>query len=346
MAKLLTNEEMTLFCDQISMILKAGITPHEGLMDLLEDTEGKEGKEIIEKMLKKCEEGASFYNAVKETEVFPKYALDMIRIGEKSGNLEEVMKSLSFHYRREENIKNGIKNAVTYPFIIVLMMLAVLTVLIVKVLPVFNKVFIQLGSHLSGLSDVMLKAGNWLGTYSAVFIAIVAILIIAYMIFTLTGPGKKIRAGIFSRLGFTRDIYDKIAAGRFAAGMSLSMYASLDMSEGLEMMEELVDNPEFAKKIAECKRMTDEGHTFAESLTESKIFPSKYARMVNVGYKTGSTEKVLEDIANIYEEEVDNKINSIIAVLEPSLVIILSIVVCMILLSVMLPLMSIMTNLG
>lgn len=344
--KYLNNDEMALFCDQMAMILKAGITPHEGLMDMLEDTESKEGKELIQIMLDKCELGASFYDSVLESNVFPKYALDMIKIGEKSGNLEEVMRSLAFHYRREENIKQGIKNAVTYPFIIVLMMLAVILVLVVKVLPIFNKVFIQLGTQMTGFSNAMLHVGTTISNYSTLLVGIVILFIGIYLYMTVIPNGIALRIKLFSKMKLTRGIYDKIAAGRFAAGMSLSMYAGLDMDEGMEMMEELVDNPEFAKKVKKCRELSASGYTFSDSLAIAEVFPSKYSRIVSVGYKTGSTENALEKVATIYEEEVDNKMSSIISFLEPTLVIVLSIIVCLILLSVMLPLMAIMTGIG
>lgn len=344
--KVFNNEEMMLFCDQMAMILQAGITPHEGLMDMLEDTSNKEGQEILQLMIDKCEIGASFYDAISGTGVFPKYALDMINIGEKSGNLEEVMRSLAFHYRREENIKQEIKNAVTYPFIIVLMMLVVILVLVVKVLPVFNQVFIQLGSRMTGFSSLMLGVGVNISNYSTLFIGIIILLIGIYMYMTVNPQGIAMRAKIFSRFPLTKGIYEKIAAGRFAAGMSLAMYAGLDMDEGMGMMEELVDNPVFLEKIQDCREISAEGKTFADALSMSEIFPAKYSRMISVGYKTGSTEKALEKVANIYEEEVDSMMSRIISILEPTLVIVLSVIVCLILLSVMLPLMAIMSGIG
>ena len=122
----LNNEELAMFCDQMAMVLDAGISPMEGIMVMNEDTENEEGREILDLIQEKCDEGSSFHKALATSRVFPKYALDMVEIGEKSGKLDEVMRSLAAHYRREENIAKGIKNAVTYPFIIIAMMLIVI----------------------------------------------------------------------------------------------------------------------------------------------------------------------------------------------------------------------------
>lgn len=344
--KLLSNKELSMFCDQIAMILNAGISPMEGVTIMLEDALSTEGKEILSVILEHCNRGESFHASVSASGVFPKYALDMIEIGEQSGKLEDVMHALAFHYNREESIAQGIKNAVTYPFLIVAMMLIVILVLIIKVLPIFNQVFVQLGSEMTGFSKGLLNLGTTISNYSMLFVIIFLAILAAYVFFAKTKIGKSAFASFCTIFFATRNFYDKIASGRFASGMALTMSAGLDTDASLEMVQRLVDNNTMAEKIEKCRELIKDGSSFAEALVESEIFTSMYGRMLTIGYKTGSIDKVLEKIADAYEDEVDNRINSIITVLEPTLVIILSVVVCMILLSVMLPLMGIMSSIG
>lgn len=344
--KQLNNQELSMFCDQIAMILNAGITPMEGVSIMLEDTTSAEGKEILKVISQKCNEGESFHHSVEASGVFPKYALDMIEIGEQSGKLEEVMKSLAFHYNREENIARGIKSAVTYPLMIVAMMLVVILVLVVKVLPIFNDVFKQLGTEMTGFSKGMLNFGEGVSKYALVIVIIAVVLIAAIFILTKTNEGRAKLRGFLSRFFATRTLYDKIASGRFASGMALTMSAGLNTDESLSMVCNLVNNEDMDAKVEKCKEMMQKGFSFADALCNTGIFTSMYARMITVGYKTGSLDKVLERIATGYENEVDEKIANLISVLEPTLVIILSVVVCLILLSVMLPLMGIMTQIG
>jgi len=344
--KYLSNQEMSMFCDQIAMILNAGISPMEGVSMMLDDTTSEEGKEILKEISDRCNLGESFHSSVEASGVFPKYALDMIRIGEQSGKLEEVMRSLSSHYNREENIAIGIKNAVTYPLIIVSMMFAVILVLVIKVLPIFNDVFKQLGTEMTGFSKGMLDFGQLVSKYALVLIVIAGIIIIGVFLLTRTNAGKLRLYNFMSRFFATKSMYDKIASGRFASGMALTMSAGLDIDDSLELVTNLVDNKDMQEKIANCKEKMSEGMPFAEALCETKIFSSMYSRMITVGYKTGSVDKVLEKIADGYEQEVDDRITNMISILEPTLVIILSVIVCMILLSVMLPLMAIMSGIG
>jgi len=342
--KTLNNEEMSYFCDQMAMIIEAGITPMEGISIMLEDTENEEGREVLRAINEKCEAGESFYNAVSASGAFPKYALDMIELGEKTGKLEEIMKSLAFHYSREYNIAQSIKSAVTYPFIIIAMMLVVILVLIIKVLPIFNEVFIQLGSELTGFSKRMMDFGMLLSKYAIVFAGVVILLAIVIFISSRTAKGRKFLGktlGVF--VGFKK-INSAIAAGRFASGMSLAINAGSDIDESLELVSRLVDDDDMKAKAEKCRKLTSEGKSLSASLYEAGIFSSLYSRMIMIGDKTGSLDKVLENIADEYENIVSTKINKLISILEPTLVIVLSTIVCFILLSVMLPLMAVMNT--
>ena len=277
---------------------------------------------------------------------FPKYMVDMCEIGETTGRLEEVMDALCTYYEREESIAKSIRNAVTYPLIMVVMMVMVIGVLIVKVLPIFNQVFIQLGSEMTGFSESIMNLGTIIGRYSFIIIGVAAVLIVIYLIMRNTAAGQKTMQRWNTSFFATKNLNAKIASGRFASAMSLMLASGLDTDQSLDMVAKLVDNEYIRAKINKCKQYIGEGTNFSESLVKAEIFSGVYARMVNVGFKTGSVDTVMKKLAERYEEEVDTSMSNIIAVLEPTLVAVLSIVVGMILLSVMLPLMSIMSSIG
>ncbi|MBQ9247611.1 MAG: type II secretion system F family protein, partial [Ruminococcus sp.] len=237
-------------------------------------------------------------------------------------------------------------SAVTYPMMIVGMMLIVILVLVIKVLPIFNDVFKQLGTEMTGFSKGMLNFGTAVSRYALVIVIVAAVLIAAVFILTKTAAGRAKLRSFLSKFVATRGLYDKIAAGRFASGMALTMSAGLDTDESLAMVSNLVDNSDMIEKINKSKEFMAEGKSFADALSMSGIFYNMYSRMISVGFRTGSVDKVLEKIAVGYDEEVDEKMSNLISVLEPTLVIILSVVVCLILLSVMLPLMGVMGSIG
>ena len=148
--KTLSNTELTTFCSQFSLILRSGISSLEGLSIMLEDTPEGDGTVLLKGMIATMEETGSLYEALITSKVFPPYLCSMVEIGEQSGRLDDVMASLSEHYHREEEMARNIKSAVTYPLVMLGMMMVVIFVLIVKVLPVFNEVFSSLAPGLPG----------------------------------------------------------------------------------------------------------------------------------------------------------------------------------------------------
>lgn len=138
---LLSLSEIAAFCSQIAMILKAGISMSEGMAIIEEDMKNPHGKAIMQQLHQSVDEGSTLHQAMASTGKFPKYVMDMTQIGETTGRLEEVMDSLNAYYEREEAIAQSIRSAITYPVIMLLMMVAVISVLVVKVLPIFNQVF-------------------------------------------------------------------------------------------------------------------------------------------------------------------------------------------------------------
>ena len=344
--KNLSNPEIASFCSQMAMMLRAGISPTECTRILLSDTQDNDGRDILQSILDVCTKGESFSSAVAAPHVFPDYVLHMVLLGEQSGNLDSVMQSLSDYYEKEEEIASSIKSAVRYPLIMIVMMIIIIFVMITRVLPIFQQVFHQLGGEINGFSAVLLRLGTTLNRYSILFAAILLILSVSYYVASHTRAGKSLITKMLMRFPITRDFYDKVSAGRFANGMALTLSSGLDTYSSLDLVNLMVDNTKMSTKIAQCRKNIEEGDNFAEALVKAGIFSNLYSRMVSVSYKSGSIDVAMKKIAENYEKETDQKLHSIIATLEPTLVIILSLIVGMILLSVILPLIGIMSSIG
>ena len=140
-----SNIELSSFCGQTALILKSGISVTEGLTIMLEDAASPEEKEVLESLLESVQETGQLYQAMENTKIYPSYMIHMVQIGEETGTLDEVMESLRNHYEREDSISKSIRNSITYPMIMTGMMAVVIVVLLVKVMPIFNQVFIQHG---------------------------------------------------------------------------------------------------------------------------------------------------------------------------------------------------------
>ena len=344
--KPLSNAELASFCGQLAMILRSGISALEGLSIMREDVPAGDGRKLLEDMTGIMETGGSFSDAVENAGCFPAYMCNMIRLGDQSGRLDDVLGSLSAYYRREEELARSIKSAVTYPLVMLGMMVAVMLVLIIKVLPVFNQVFRQLGAGLTGVSGAVLRMGEAMSRYSVVFVIVAAAVAAVCAYFLASRKGRAQIRRFSTRFFGTKKLSEKIACARFASGMHLALGSGLNIDESLDTVSRLVEHPTVGQKTQTIRKMVAEGGSLADAITQTGMFTGVYARMVNIGVKTGAIDEVMRQIAEQYDDEIEQNMQSVIAKLEPTLVAILSVAVGMILLSVMLPLMGIMSNIG
>lgn len=344
--KPLSNAELASFCGQLAMILRSGISALEGLSIMREDIPSGDGRKLLDGMIDCMETGGSFHEAVETGGCFPAYMCNMLQLGDQSGHLDDVMESLASYYRREDALARSIKSAVTYPLVMLGMMVAVMLVLIVKVLPVFNQVFRQLGAGLTGVSGAVLRMGQSMSRYSVVFVLVAVAVAAVCAYFIATRKGREQMRRFSTRFFGTRKLSEKIACARFASGMHLALSSGLNIDESLDTVSRLVEHPTVGQKIQTIRRLVAEGGSLSDAITQTGMFTGVYARMINIGVKTGSADEVMRQIAEQYDDEIEQSMADAISKVEPTLVAILSVAVGMILLSVMLPLMGIMSNIG
>ncbi|MBQ7926896.1 MAG: type II secretion system F family protein [Lachnospiraceae bacterium] len=339
-----SNSEISAFCGQMALILKSGISSIEGLSIMLEDAVHQNDREFLQRVYQKLVETGSLCQAISSTGVFPPYMLQMLEIGEQTGNMDDCMEHLSQHYAREHSISQSLRHSIIYPFIMTGMMVVVIIVLLVKVMPIFNQVFIQLGTEMTGFSKTLMDIGNVINHYSVALVILLALIVLFVIFCTHTETGRTLSAVLKHKLPFLRTLQDNAMACRFASGMALTLSSGLDTRQSLHLAGALNNDPYFSKKMEMCFQYLESGMDMYKSIHAAGIFSGVYARMASLGAKTGTMDRVMEQIATRYQEEVDERIQNLLAILEPTLVIILSLFVGIILLSVMLPLIGIMSS--
>src|SRR5699024_3512329 len=191
------------------------------------------------------------------------------------------------YYEREANIASAIRHAVTYPMIMVVMMLFIILLLLTRVLPVFHQVLHQFGTGVTGISKTLMDIGTAMNQYSVVFVVLFLLLAAAFLFFSRTANGRELFLKASSKLRLSHGINDKTAAYRYAGGMALTLRSGLTTEESLAMAGSLSKNPVFQEKLDKCRSLTESGEDLSSALAESEIFSGLYARMVTVGYKTG-----------------------------------------------------------
>lgn len=341
----LSNSETSSFCSQMAVILKSGISSIEGITMMLEESDQPDEKELLTQIQNRLMETGIFYESLDETGVFPAYMVQMVQIGEQTGKLDDVMDSLAGYYEKESSLAQTIKNAIAYPMIMLAMMLLVILVLITKVMPVFDQVFQQLGASMTGFPRAVLMLGTFLNRHAILVLCFLAVIACVVFYLVKSTKGQKLFYRFLNNFKKTRILSERIAAYRFSNGMALTLSSGLPPEECLNLTTKLIDQKTFQNRLSDCLASVSEGEDLCDSLLKHEVFTGLYARMASIGYRTGAMDEVMQKIAAGYEEDVDARLNGMIAAIEPTLVIILSVIVGIILLSVMLPLIGILSGL-
>jgi type IV pilus assembly protein PilC len=344
--KKLSPREVSTFCTQIALILKAGIPLYDGISAVYDGELSGSLRKAVEVVHTTLSEFRPLWMGMEESGVFPEYVVNMTRVGDATGKLEDVMNGLADYYEREQTIRQRIRSAVVYPLILFFMMTAVIIILITNVLPMFESIYRQMGSELSPTATTLMNFG--IGAGNVAFWVVAAIVIIAVVIAAVSRnkDGKAFLQRTLEKLPFTKRVMSNMTAHRFSASMALMLSSGANTDESLDLVKDVIGKSSAAEKYEKFREMVANGESLPDALTRSRMFPSVFSRMVNAGYKTGSADSVMKRLSDIYEEEFDVSLKNLTSMLEPVLVGILSVVIGIIIVSVMLPLAGIMTSIG
>ncbi len=335
------------FCMEMYLIIRAGIPFSDGVGLLRDDEQNAQRRTILDQLYTRLELGEPLAEAMRAAGGFPLYVVEMVEIGQKTGHLERVFRALSGYYERMEQLQKSIRNAVTYPAVLMIMMLVVVLVLLVKVLPIFQEVFHQLGAELSPVAKGLMNIGQFLGQYGLIFLAVLIAVLIVSAVLLRDETRKEQFNNWIQKRSESWEISQLIASSRLADAMVMTLSSGMDIDDSLDMAMRLVPNTAVQEKITQCKRdMLLDNLSFADASLKNGLFAPLHCRMLSVGFRAGSIDSVMEEVARRCAEQVDDKMESMLNRIEPTLVIIMSVLVGLILLSVMLPLMSIMTAIG
>ena len=342
----LSNTELSIFCTQISLFLKSGVTLAEGLELMLEDWGSGNFGGVMKAVSKGVKNREELHTALGKSGVFPDYLVKMAEIGELSGNLDEIMASLARFYEREQKLRQRIKNAITYPCVLIVMMAAIVMLLIIKVLPMFGEILQSVRGEMPGMVAGLMAFGQFVSAYFVHIVLALIVICAAYRIYRNSPGGKKAIDRLKATLPVFKGVNGKIAAERFSSAMAFLLSSGIDFDRALELSKDILNNSYMTRKIEECEEMSKKGKNIYDAIYKTGIFPRIFTRMLAIGFKTGDLDGVMKRLSEIYEEEVDSALKKLTGIIEPAFVAVLSVIVGIILISVMLPLINIMSSIG
>ena len=344
--KQLTNGEISEFCKSLGLLLHAGIGPGDGLFLMAEEERG-EKKTKLEEMGRAADMGFALSHSMMESGWFPAYVTSMVNVGEATGQLEEALDGLAGYYENQDRMNRQIKSALAYPSMLMCMMAAVIGVLMVKVLPVFDDVYGALGGSLTGIAGGLLTAGQMLKSALPLIGILLAAVAAGIFVFAKNEHVRNAVVGWWQKRYGDRGVSRKINDARFAQALAMGLKSGLPLEDAVQLAGDvLAEVPEAKKRCESCRNRLMSGESLSGALKRSEILPASACRMLELGIRSGNGDAVMAQIADRLSEDAAEALERRVAQIEPAMVMTASILVGFILLAVMLPLMHIMSAIG
>lgn len=339
--------ELAWLCEQVALVQKSGIPLPEGIELLAQSADMPRLAAVLRSLTTEMKQMIPLSEAMDNLGTFPPYLVSMTRIGEISGNLDRVMGNLAQYYLRDAELRRKVRSSLIYPLVLLVMMLGIIILLVARVLPVFSQILTSFGTGMPPFSQGLLSLGlfisnQWIWLLPAVLAAAAGL----YLFFAYSRPGRTLLDRAKLNLPLLGPLFRRIYASRFSASLSYMLRSAIDMDTALSMTEAIMDNSLVSRRIADCRKKIASGEDTFAALQQTDLFPKLFIRMLSLGNRTGELDSVMQKIAGAYESEVDSRLTRMTGLVEPLLVLLLSLIVGAILLTVMLPLVEIMATIG
>ena len=342
MKHLISNDDIASLCLELSLLLHAGVSTGDALSLLAE--EGDRGG-VLKAMAEQVDSGETLSAALRESGAFPTYVCGLVEVGERTGRTEEALSALSRYYEDRVRLARRVRSALLYPAVMLALMLVVIGVLLVKVLPIFDDVYASLGGRLTGVAAGLLTLGRWLEGAMPVLFAVLVVVAAAVLLFTLAQPLRQRVLSLWQRSRGDSGVSRKLNNARLAQALAMGMASGLPVDEAVALSASLMEGG--AKvRCQSCRQKLEEGGSLGQALKDSGLLPPRQSRLLELGQRSGAGDASMEKIARDLSEEGEAALDALVGRVEPALVLVCSVLVGLILLSVMLPLMHIMSAIG
>ncbi|MGQ0612748.1 MAG: type II secretion system F family protein [Planctomycetaceae bacterium] len=341
------RDQLVLFTRQLSTMISAGVPLLESLEVLHEQADTAGFRLVLDSVIESVRGGTDLSTALEKFgRVFPNIYVSMVRAGEVSGQLDDILVRLAEYMEASQKLKREIRAAMTYPVVSLVLVVGITMFLMVGIVPKFKEIFDSLEIDLPGLTRSVLAIS--LGIKNHVLESVVGFigLIVLVMIWKRSRSGRKQCDWIILHLPVFGPLFRKVALSRFSRTFATLIKSGVPILGALEIVAETAGNSVISDVVENAKENVRQGHTLAEPLMESKVFPPMVTRMVQIGEKSGSLEQLLEKIADFYDDQVSASVKTLTSLIEPIMIGIMGFMVGGIVLSVFLPIFELQKQLG
>ena len=337
--------EIAVLCRQFSVLMNAGITIVEAVSILRSQSENKYLEEVLADVHNQLQMGNLLSQALRKyDDIFEEFLINMVVVGEASGTLDEIMERLAEYYERNNKINQKIKSAMTYPVILAVLTVAVVILLMVKVLPMFAGIMIQMGGTMPGLTRALMAVSEFFVRNVFLIIFTIAALAVGMRYLVKTDKGKAWYDGVKLAIPGVKAINVKIITARFSRSLSILLKSGIPIMNAIDIVKSLIGNTVIERKFEACSEDMRSGKGISGPIQNLNFFPKLLERMVAVGESSGELDEMLGRTASFFDSEVEEAIDRLTVMIEPLMIVVLGAVVGIIIVSIMLPMISVMTS--
>ena len=339
--------DLSVFCRQISSIIKAGVNVINALSMMSEQTENKKLKAAIRNVQSNVEKGETLSSAMRsEGDIFPSLLVSMVAAGEASGSLETAIERMAIQFEKDAKISGMVKKAMIYPIILIVVMIGVVIAMMMFVIPNFMDMFEGLDAEMPFMTVMVINMSNFILDKWWLLILIVVGIVFAYKSYYKTDAGRHVIDRIKIKIPVFGVLTVKTACARFSRIMSTLLSAGMPMISAIEIAAGTMDNVLFKDALQKVRSGVALGMGFSQQIGVTRLFPAMLVHMVGIGEETGNIEDMLTNVANYYDEEVELATQSVTALMEPMIIIVMAVVVGALVLAIYQPMITLYSTLG
>ena len=342
------SKELAVFTRQFSVMIDAGLPLVQCLEILAGQQENKTFQQVLTATRGAVEGGATLSTAMGQHEkVFDPLYVNLVEAGETGGILDTILQRLSLYIEKNVKLKRAVKSALVYPVSVISVAVGVITLLLWKVVPIFATLFVGLGVDLPLPTRVVIGLSNFIGSIFGLLILVFFIgLGISIKVWYGTPQGRMLLDGLLLKLPLVGILLRKIAVARFTRTLGTLISSGVPILESLDITARTAGNAVIERALLHVRRSLEAGKTLAGPLKETDVFPGMVTQMIGVGEQTGAMDAMLQKIADFYEDEVDAAVKDLLSALEPAMIVFLGVVVGGIVISMYMPLFTLIGQLS
>jgi len=336
------TSELVSFTRELATLNGAGLSLIRSLVSLRDQMPEGKFRVVLDQVVEGVERGDSFSESLgRFPKVFPALYVNMVKSGELSGELDEILKRLATLLEKQQRLIKRVRSALIYPAFVLTMALIILTLLMIFVVPTFTKIFSEMNSELPGPTRFLIATSNVFINYWYVLIA--GVVFGPYVVkYLLTYPRVKYFADkALLRIPLFGKLISRVTIARFVRTLGTLLNSQVPILSALNIVKETTTNLVYSQCIPQISDSVKEGENFAKMLEETKVFPDLVIKMVGVGEETGQLPDMLIKVADNYEEDVDVLVASLSSLMEPFLIVLMGLIVGFIVIAMFLPLFNI-----